>query len=277
MYQVDNPLGNAAVLEFFHKAMEVYDHSIKAVSGSDQFTSKREQAQVFVTMLEPYFSMLRTSTHIALPHEAEITKLDGHNATQSHLKHGLNKFETYLKYMKSSDFKIQREQSNPSLSYGIPYSAYYGRSLETIKKAIVDMDESECAALFEAREKFNVAALALGSHTDLTFCIYWPQTLEELFTTYHQSMEGLVKLMKTKNGLDKTRLPESIKGLCEGIEKETEQSIAKMSVNNGVLEVVYNIPFRSHASEVVIRTDLNNPDKGYQIFMTVYGNEETNR
>lgn len=260
--------GKAAILEFFHKAMEIYDESIKALTGSGEYSSKKEQAKAFVKMLERYFELLRTATQIAEPFQAEINKLEGENAKLSQKHHHLDQFGTYLKYLKTTDFKIQRKIHNTN---------YYGKALDTIKNELDSLTEEASSKLFEIRDTFNVSAVSLGSHTDLTFCIFWPKTLEELFTTYHQSMEALIKTMKTKIGMDKSRLPLHIVPICEGIEIHTQQSIAKMSVLKGVLEVVYHIPFRSHASEVIIRTNLNKPEQGYQLHMTVFGNEETNR
>ncbi len=273
LYGQANALGQAAILEFLHRAIDVYDESIKSISGSGQYSSKKEQAKAFAAMLVRYFEMLRTATEIAAPFEEEITKLVGANAKAIQKKHKLDKFETYLTYLKERDFNIHREAGYS----GVKKGETFGKALDTITKEIDAMSDEDCAKLLESREIFNVAAVALGSHTDLTFCIYWPKTLEELFTTYHQSMEALVKMMKTKIGMDKSRLPSSILAVCEGIEAQTKQSISKMSVNKGILDVVYHIPFNSHASEIMIRTDLNKPELGYQIHMTVFGNEETNR
>src|SRR5262249_19001013 len=146
LYNQGNDLGKAAVLEFFHKAIEIYDVSIKSVTGSGQYSSKKEQAKAFSTMLQRYYELLRTATEIAAPFQNEINMLDGHNAKDSQKTHKLEQFKTYLMYLKEKDFNIQRILNNPSPDKTV----YYGKSLDTLTKEIDGMTDEACAKLFDA-------------------------------------------------------------------------------------------------------------------------------
>lgn len=253
-YKTAPYLGKMAILSLLRKAVGTYDTIIKSVTGSKSYSDKRMQARHFHALLGGYMKLLETTMGVGLPAENALVKTGYPNIS----------FTEYLDALENG-----RE-------YGFGFSSEYkSPGLNALGKDISVMSQDDLSEMFKTRSKFNVSALAIGSRADLNFSAHWPATLEEYFTTIHQSAETIISHMQTKLGLNPSILPQHMKALLMKMPPRFGR-ISDIAINDKTITVRYQIAIRQHAVTLIVTAG---KDKTAPIQLTVsaYGNEENDR
>lgn len=257
-YKQSESLGKLAVLELCQRAVTVFDSIIKEVKGSSRYENKIDKAQNIAELLEGFFLILETVMNIANSYEdALMCTIQGVP---------LDFFE-YLSHLK-----------NGRKSYMNGYKVCSALGLLEIRQQLPLMNEQALDDIFKARSDFIVSAIAIGSHADLNYSALWPTTLEEHFTTVHQSIESIVRFLRTKLGLNESILPKKTSNFVQlASRSENFGSISSMNVQDQVIDVYYQIPLRQHAATVAVRIPKNDSKQPLQLTIDIYGNEEFDR
>lgn len=256
-YLNSQQLGKLVILEFLQKSLTVFDSIIKGVTGSSEYEEPREKAEHFASVLKGFFIILKTSMEIAKPEEKELMTFDGHFSTN---------FSLYLKYLYEGRKNYHFGLTNTYSSFG----------LDEIYDKIPTMTSSELASTFNTRPEFNVSAIAIGSHADLNFSAYWPTTLEEHFTTAHQSTESIIKYLRTKLGFNHSILPERTKKFTDLCSSHFG-SPSGIIVQDQTIEVHYPVSLRQHSALIILGLPLKNRSLPLQLTVSAFGDDEHDR
>lgn len=260
-YRFATEIGQFSILELCSKAVTIYDSVIKSITGSNLYEDKREKAEHFASLLEGFFLVLETAMNIAGPFEKQLMCLKGFYTDNE------TSFETYIRYLRDG---------NPSYTFGHLFDLLSSSGLYLITQQLKVMDDAELSDMFKTSAEFNASAMAIGSHADLTFSAYWPNTLEELFTTAHQSIESIIRFLKMKLGFNHTILPEKtyeFTNICT----QCFDNPAGIVTQDKTIDVYYQIPLRQHAASVVVKLPRKNTNQPIQLTVSAFGNEEHDR
>lgn len=261
LYNGTNPLGKFAILNLLQFSLIKYDEVIKAVTGSKHYKDKREQARHVHALLCGYTSFLKAATAIAATEERAFFGGGGYGGSMTFTTYmsALENGRSYRFGFHESHTSLGLKQIGDKLSGGILFS----------------MSEKDADETLKARPIFNVSAIAIGSHADLNFSAHWPTTLEEHFTTIHQSSDTIFRHLQTKLGFDGTVLPKHITAFTDKI-TASFGAIADIVVQEKTVAVRYQMALRQHAASLII-TAGNEPNTPVQITVSAFGNEEHDR
>lgn len=257
-YKSANALGKLAILNLLQQGITVYDTIIKSVTGSSNYKAdRRQQARHFHALLKGYMALFKTAIAMARPEEHVLMKNECCTGT----------FDNYVSYLEKGRKDYKLGFHNPVICTS--------KGLEQIGAEIPKMSDADLEALFKARDAFNVSATAVGSHACLNVSVHWPTTLEEHFTTIHQSAETIVHHLQTKFGLKDTVLPQHIRAFVDQITPKFG-NISDIVVNEKTVEVRYQFSLRQHGATLVL-TAGKEPSTPMQLALIAYGNEEHDR
>jgi len=164
---------------------------------------------------------------------------------------------------------------------GMGTSATYFKSRgfeQVCSEAAAGLTEGKAKKEFEVRDYFNVDAFVPGQTGDRLNKIYWPSRLEEYFTTFHQTMEVMVKHELTKNGVKVDLLPENLKVACTSFSAQFDGLSPSSIVKKGEdIIVSYDVPLRQHAAKVSFTMNAHKPDTPISMEVKVFGGDEADR
>ena len=238
-YDAADNFGRLALMQYVRSAVTIYDETIKAMKGSDQYTDEKQHARDFAEMLQGYFDMMEASMLLIPKYDESQMMMPGGGYE--------NKALTFNQYIES-------------LHNGRSYKFGFGNASQTsdgFDKLFLDAKGGALAnqALqFEARPEFAVDSFVIGSKADLHFSTHWPTRLEEYFTVFHQNMEKVAKFLNTKNGLDENILSGNVQQIAAQIKGKFSQDISSLVSEGSNLEVNYQIPLRQHSSALTLRS-----------------------
>lgn len=131
-----------------------------------------------------------------------------------------------------------------------------------------------------ARPEFNVQPLIIGSKSDLTYGVRWPNTLEEYFTTFHQNMEMVRMLLLKDSGLDTSLLSEKAENMVKALEANIENMTFSGIVadDHGHVEANFVVSLRQHSSALKIAYENGRIDEqGIDFTLSAFGGNEHDR
>lgn len=253
-YQKADPLGKLAVLQFLGRIVSAYDQIVKAVKGSDRFSIDKKLT-TFAELLKTYSVMMDQAVKL-IPKSMEYGLMsDASDNTTS--------FDSYIQMLhKGAEYAILNHEHVTTPGFDILCA-------ETEKG-------NAGANQLEARPEFSVAAVQIGSKARY-FEVRWPTTLEEYFTTFHQNMEAVKKVLAFENGLTTHILPPRAKMIVEELGKACYSSPSSIRFDNGRVEVDLIIPLSAHAATIRVSYDPLDPQESVDISILAYGNDEIDR
>lgn len=260
MFSGSEEMGKFAAIEFCHQTVTVYDSIIKSVKGSGHYENVKDKAEHIGSLLKGFLLILQTVMKIAEPFEKELMSLEGAFSFDA---------------MSFSNYINSLENGRKEYTFGFDNTILTSFGLLEILNLIPCMSEEDIKPTLEVQPGFNASAIAIGSHADLTFSVIWPSSLEEHFTTIHQSIESIVRFLRMKSGFNHEILPESTYKFTEFCNNcfGTPSGIV---AQNQTIEVYYQIPLRQHAASV-IATLPKNEGNSIQLSVAAFGNEEHDR
>lgn len=255
-YENCDRLGKLAILEFFRQAVDIYDQTIKAVTGSTDYPADNQQkVRDFSRLLIGYTRMLAGAFQLFSKDEEE----------------------TIMRHGDLDSNPITFQNILDGLEHGIPAEWRYGASGLIKQMEAINNKSANPDALLISSEEFNVEPMTIGAHIDFNYGIPWPETLEEIFTTVHQNLERIRNLLTSKEGLTGKVLEGDAKQLHEQIVETFEMEISHISLSGSRMEVSYKIPLRQHSCSVSFVFDINHPEQGLTLKGESYGAEEHDR
>ena len=256
-FKASDKMGRLALLEFYREAIDIYDKSLKSISGSNEYPEDNiTMAKDFSKLLVGYFNMFKGTVHMITEEDEKVMMYDkGENDDAT--------FDSYLEDMEHGVIEILL-----STKGGLGLI----QSFQDVQRATEDQSDQ-----FEACPEFNVEALAIGSHADYMYHIVLPHTLEEFFTTTHQNLERVRMHLVTKVGLNSDVLEGTPKNISAAINRKFRQQPSSVSMSGSLMSVRYNIPLRQHSSSIELQFDVNKPEKGVTIIGETFGHNEKAR
>lgn len=247
-------LGKLVLLETFRQAIDVYDKTIKAVTASADYPENGQlKAQHFAKLLVGYLRMLEGAYMAFTPEEEK--NLIKHNWDNKPLH-----FSEIARQLEHG-FSIH-PQDTPGLA----------KLLEQIEKPSTNFQE-----LLQARPEFSAIPFVPGQHVDLLYGVEWPETLEETFTTIHQTLEGVRRQLLAKTGEIDTLLEGRVESLASTIAQQMGQKVSYFNMDGSRLELVFQIPLRQHSCTLKLEVDVAHPERGVVLKGETFGAEEHNR
>jgi hypothetical protein len=146
-----------------------------------------------------------------------------------------------------------------------------------LTRSLPDADQDTAALQFQARSGFNVDNFIIGSKLDRDYSVHWPASLEEYFTTFHQTMEKIIKHELTKNGMDLGIIPKNLQSTCEMFNRLFNISPSSISKTGEMLEISYEVPLRQHAAKVTFKMNAHKADTPIIMDIKTSGIEESDR
>lgn len=249
-----NKLGKLVLLELFRQAIDVYDKTIKAVTGSSDYPENNQlKVQHFTELLVGYIRMLEGAYQAFTPKEEEDLikhKWDNDPLTFGtiidHLEHGFD----------------YENQTTPGL-VGL---------LSQVTDSSTNFDEQ-----LLVRPNFTAIPFIPGQHVDLLYGVAWPKTAEETFTTTHQILEGVRRQLVAKTGEVDHLLEGRLEKLTQHITQTIGEKVSYFNMEGSNLELAFQIPLRQHSCSIKMQMDVAHPEKGIILKGESYGANEHNR
>jgi len=244
-------LGKFIMLSFMKRCIDLYDQTIKGLTGSQRYeNNKTLQVKRFAMLLHGYFNFMEQIMNLIPKSEQPKLMII---ATRTG---GLDwSFEKYIKTIQ----EIFERLKGP-------------RALETYVWGRLEMKKPE--ALLQASKNFSVGAAQIGSKVDFNRAT--PGTLEDLFMLMHQNMLVSLSVLGKSEGLNKALFPPLVKTVGDVLEQikinategvsgsiqHYETSLIGMNYQYPNFTAYYNLPLRQHSSTFEIRYNLQkSPDK----------------
>jgi hypothetical protein len=295
-YNKSADFGKLALNQYMHRTVNSYDRIIKTMKSSQEFNSDQEQALAMGGLLQGYLEMMKSifqlissnseQKSIMTPGMGEavlfpeyIKKLEHGTKYEFGYEevHGSIGFSNLLHYLKTG----QRKQSFKFQAIGgiNPLGEQTGKeNFESMFPTQEVNFKKQFSKQFSARNEFAVNTLIIGSKADLNFTVHWPNTLEEYFTIFHQNMEQMIKYLNTKYGMNTQLLSVQAKTACDLLARRFEQEdISFIEYNEGKIHIGYQIPLQQHSASVIVSYETNNLQKGIEIEVQAFGNDEHSR
>lgn len=256
-YDKSGQLGKLALMQFMHRAYDIYDQTIKAVKGSTEYPEDIEKVKDFAEILKCYFEMMEASLKLISPEDEKNIMKPVCGSTIS--------FQEYV-----TRFHIGR-------------TYHFGIHMKEEIKAIgfdhlsANINKDNFKVQMEARPEFSVDMLVVGSKVDFNYATHWPTRLEEYFTAFHQNMEKVVKHLNTKNGLNTSLFTGMPNVVSNEISSKFKQELTYIHSDGQNIEVAYTIPMRQHSSDVKVIFNPKAPEKGVDLFVHLFGPDEHDR
>jgi len=256
-FESGDKLGKLVLIEKLKEAVDIYDRTIKAVTASDEYPEDGQlKAQHFTSLLVGYLRLLEGAYRVFTPkQEAEL------------IKHGWDNkplgFAEIINYF---------EHGYRTMSIGL---------VGLLDK--VNDSQTDFSKLLQAGPEFKAEPFIPGARVDLMFEIKWPDTTEELFTTIHQSLEGVCRhlLVQTAGdpllNKDDPLLEGRIKSIAGIIREMTGRDVSHFAMEGSKLDFTFQIPLRQHSCSISLKTDLAHPERGIVLKGEAFGNEEHDR
>ena len=259
IYEKSSTFGSFALLQFMRRTINIYDQIIKAVKGSTKYTSEKQRIKDLALMLQGYFQMMEAA--MALIPSADETAMMKPNMGMP------VSFSNYIKNLhQGTSYKFGFCSGKPNNSVG------FDKLLQDAMN-----EKLEPAKQLEARPEFSVESFTIGSKADLNFSSHWPARLEEYFTVFHQNIEKVAKFLNTKLGLNTSVLPEAMQNICTPFSQKFKAEISAINAEGSHIEVAYQIPLRQHSSTILIKYNTKAPEKGMDLSVHMFGNDEHDR
>lgn len=268
LYQRSNSLGRLAFLEFMRQSIDVYDQTIKNVTGSSEYDcDKQQQIKDVASLLVTYLDMLRGICKI-IPKNERPSLIEG---AQLHKIKDLINLLKYGRLFNKAHLLQDNRNPNPLQREG----------LEGILWALINGVHQD-PAILQTRDSFNGAAVTLGANVTLKYGVVLPETLEEIFTTIHQNLEKVRKFLTNKE----CNLNKLFEGDMQDFHALTKSCLGALGFNGAIshfniqgrlLEVTYQIPLREHACSLSYEWNISHPEEGITVKVATFGGEEHNR
>lgn len=256
-FKSSDKMGRLALLEFYHEAIDIYDKTLKSISGSEEYPGDDiERANDFSKLLIGYFDMLKGTVHMITKEDEKVLM---HNAWES-------EDPSFDEYLHDLEHGVEK----------IPLSTEGGPGLIQSFKDAHNAAKDQVSQ-FEARPEFNVEVMAIGSHADFMYGVVLPHTLEEFFTAIHQNLERVRIHLLTNEGLKGEILEGTPKNISQEINRTFRQQPSAIAMSGSLMTVSYNIPLRQHSSAIELKFDINKPEKGVMVTGKTFGHNEEAR
>ena len=256
-YNASDEFGRLALLQYMRRAVTIYDETIKEAKGSTLYPDDNAKVKDFAELLKGYFAMMESCIKM-------IPSSDEYSMMSPKMGAAVT-FKDYIKGL------------HEGKSYSFGWGGYH--SSVGFDKLIQDAQAGHLnpSQHLEARAEFSVDSFIIGSKSDLNFSSHWPTRLEEYFTTFHQNMEKVAKYLNTKNGMNATLLSSEAKDTCTLIKSHFGEDISALNAEGSKIEISYQVPLRQHSSAVNVSDDAKTPEKGIDIAIQMFGNDEHDR
>ena len=91
-------------------------------------------------------------------------------------------------------------------------------------------------------------------------------------------MEQIIKHLNSVHGLDNSILTSQAKEICDLLGEYAEQEeISFIGVDKNQISAGYQIPLRQHSSSIAVKYDYRKPEKGVDLEVQLFGNDEHTR
>ncbi len=260
MYNSGDELGKIAVLQYIRSAVNIYDCIIKAAKGSSVYASDKQKAQIMSEMLEGYFDMMRALFRL-------ISDKDEQKRMNKPAMGSAMDFDNFILGLENGHTYVQGLNSAQQKSIGF----------NTLIQNLPAMPNAEVANQFIARQVFSVDSMVVTHKGDKSFGIYWPERLEEYFTTFHQNMEVVISYLNVKNGMDENILERKAKLLIQAAKSKFNQEMSTLTQEGGRIRVGYNIPLRQHSATLTLDYNPKDSGAGIDVTMHLFGSDEHDR
>lgn len=264
-YEKASPLGKRAILKNTLEMVRLYDHLIKTVKSSTEYKDVRQQACDFKRLLDQYYVMMESVLSITQS-EGFFTKSPGIDNDEAQSMLSINTYLERIRY-----------------GYSQPAEEASGETVNSLGFTHIDprkLDAETAEQLMLPSDHFNVCTATLGSGSDYAFSTTWPNHLEDYFTLFHQNMESCISLLNSKQAVALTNLPSPVQKHTEAVLATLyRSSITSISIEQGVVQVAFNVPLRQHAATLVMSYDLKKPEgiSPVKLKMSVFGRDENSR
>ena len=239
-------LGKLVILRLLNKVVDVYDNTIKGLTGSAQYKNQKDlQARRFALLLVPYLSLMEQWTILVKPWESELMLMISDWAWP---------FSRYIPRVRSEFIK---RSSNPKAKDLLATSGF-----------------SVAAAQIGSRADF---ARSLPQSLEDLFTLMHQNILVSsavLNGKYGPKFDVLPKLVQSVGReLEKVGIAGQY-----GADKDYRTTLIGTDYNYPILKVFYNLPLRQHSGMFHITYDLS-PEKSDELVLSVLlmGHNEGNR
>lgn len=269
-YEQTGQMGKLVVLEYLRKAIELYDHAIKTVTGSN--ANLLVKTKVMANLLETYFEMMQTILNL-VPEEEHLKLMprfkpsDKNNSQQK-----ISPFRQYINKLYNGTGKYPSGQTwcfNPNHS-SPGFNSLLEECYNDPSKAWA---ETQCIV----RPNFKVQSMVINSKATYNYGIAWPRRLEEYFTLFHQNMDISIKLLKNDLGMNEQILPTNAKRFIEDFILMFNQKPSSVQKDGSKIEVTFSVPIRDHSSKFIFTFEEKLPNTNFLIEFSVFGVNEYSR
>lgn len=232
-------IGKIALVNVEARIIDLYDRTIKAVTGSLKFSSDEQKLIAFQELLKGY--------RIVLEKIAGQGKAPGYEGRGRLFGQSFDHLQAFLNYLDEERPKVLAKYSKPPKP-------------------------------FEIRPGFEVGPLTIGYKGAPTLGIPLPITEEEFFTIYHQNLINAVNLRKNELGLNQKILPFEIQNILGILEKSRLASeLSYIGIENQKIGVTYNIALGAHSAAYKLIFDPKTPDAGFELQFSLNGTNPAQR
>ncbi|MFH1832396.1 MAG: PEP/pyruvate-binding domain-containing protein [bacterium] len=243
-------LGKLVLLGFLKKIVDVYDKSIKGLTGSPAYKDKKQDQVVrFAQVLVGYLMLM----------EQWVAAIDDDQ-----------------KVMEKKLMLVELNRQD----WNWPFEQYLKKIREIFMKRYQEPKES----YLNATSTFSVAAAALGSKVDFARAL--PVSLEDLFTLMHQNILVIISTLHKQIGISEAGLPDFIQKVSAKLRevssydehegRMTYATLVGVDYNYPYMRLNYNLVLRQHS---VTFSLLYNTNKEHQAVLSpvFMGHNEYNR
>ncbi|MDF2578318.1 MAG: hypothetical protein K0S74_1802 [Chlamydiales bacterium] len=243
-------LGKLLLLQIQRQAVQVFDQTIKSVSGSPHYKDKQLQVKRFAKLLDSYINFSADWVLLIkeLFPEKELQLMVGNEAFKEDKVTSIHLFSGYLS-------EIRKLYQN--------YSA---------KPFLEQLQPSG---------RFAVASAQIGAMTDFKW--HRPKNLEDIFTLVHQNLEQAGSIFTAIYGITQSQLPSFIRdGVIAGlpqIEKPARVlqtfQLVNIGYNYPVVSTTHNLSLRQHS--LIVKFDYNIKNQETLCSLHCFGADEASR
>ncbi|MCK4650747.1 hypothetical protein KAT08_01100 [Candidatus Babeliales bacterium] len=245
-------LGKLILSIFLKKIVDVYDGTIKGVTGSPHYKEKKQdQVKNFATLLVGYISLM----------EQCVATIDDEK--------------------KEMEKKLMLIVTRPGWDW--PFERY----LKEIRQIFLELfaKKDQDASDLKATSTFSVAAAQIGSKVD--FGRVRPFTYEDLFTLMHQNILVMIATVNEKFGIPFSMLPDLLQKISLALgnieiavfSDAPPYKVTRIGIDYQypVIHVYYNLPLRQHSATFTLSYDCFQKKEQAILTSVFMGHNESNR
>jgi hypothetical protein len=245
LFNKASALGKLVLLQLFKQLIDVYDLSIKGLTGSPLYKDKDAQAKNFATLLVPYLALMEEMTVLVREQEKELFT----NAW------GGWSFEKYLSFLRERNVAPLIKDAS-------------ARSLKASNAFIVGAAQLGSKVDFACAQPQSLEDIFTLAHQNMIV------TLSALNKKLGLKKELLPQLLQNiGNQLESIIIWENIN---QQSPEHMKTDLVGIDYHYPHIVMYYNIPLRQHSSTFEIQYNKNKPDQAI-LMCKFFGHNEKNR